>query len=612
MNELLRGEPLDAHRVAHLVLLPKVSRVAAPKHYRPIARMEVLHKLYMKLLIARVQTTWPEPRYQLGGYPGSQVVDALFLATTELERESLERSNHIWISADVQSAFDTVDWGKLHDSLCRLTSSAALPELQRMLHEIHCHKLELHWEGRASRFQLHRGVLQGGCHSSQVFSATMECLFAVLHAHWCEQFPDEVDAWIYIDDCLLVFRSWTTVSRVLPWIQEQFAAFGFEWNVAKTKVCANDDTLQEGRRIIHRLPQFLQTCSWGDSFKYLGLRLSVPAMYSVDGPALSDILLTQAKDRALSGVALLTRILKRCHFTRWHTAIRLLDTFVGSRWLWMSPCMHPSQSRLQQVQSLQLGILAQVLKLSVPSFLNPGQQRSLHRIRRRACLELLRVRAGRSSWAAAWVTRKWGFLGHVLRRPDSHLPRRSLLAELHQARPGRAVTSARWLLTTLREVTGCADMAREHLSNLYYDREAWNSMIPSVLLHHGIPLSSQNAVVKEGTWDKWADPFRCHVSWLATCCVWEEAGVCHYKWLDTENGWMQLSFTGSWEYSVQQFFVWGRLVWSVQPLVVQFLLPSDLTTNHPLSEIAQQLPHDMPVILLECIPQSWFHRVLRL
>ena len=75
---------------------------------------------------------------------------------------------------------------------------------------------------------------------------------------------------------------------------------------------------------------------------------------------------------------------------------------------------------------------------------------------------------------------------------------------------------------------------------------------------------------------------------------------------------MQLSFTGSWEYSVQQFFVWGRLMWLVQPLVVQFLLPTDIATNHPLSAIAQELPHDMPVMLLESIPQRWCHRVLGL
>ena len=71
LNEMLQGQPLDVHRLAYLVLLPKETRIALPKHYRPIALMEVLHKLYMKLLTERVQSTWPEPLRRISWQSGS-------------------------------------------------------------------------------------------------------------------------------------------------------------------------------------------------------------------------------------------------------------------------------------------------------------------------------------------------------------------------------------------------------------------------------------------------------------------------------------------------------------------------------------------------------------
>ena len=271
-----------------------------------------------------------------------------------------------------------------------------------------------------------RGSFRVGLIALKFFSATLEHLFHHLRERWREEFPDELNAWCYVDDCVIVFASWACLIKALPWLLDKFAQFGLSWNVRKTKVCASTHLLRQGRELLPSMPDLIQKCQWGDSFKYLGMQLSIPAICSDEGANMTDILMAQCKHRVLAGVASLRLILRKCHFLRWKTALQLLDVFVGPEWLWMSPCMHPTITRLKDMQSLQLGVIANTLQLYVPDWMKPEQKRALHRIRRRACLELLRTRSPGSSWVASWVRRKWTYMGHVMRRDVNHPPRQLL------------------------------------------------------------------------------------------------------------------------------------------------------------------------------------------
>ena len=130
---------------------------------------------------------------------------------------------------------------------------------------------------------------------------------------------------------------------------------------------------------------FLKQCLVVSQFKYLGCMLKVPASISTEGPPLSDLLLEQAKAKAIAGIENIRSFLRRCHYARWPLALRLLQVFVLSKWLWFSPCVHPTMQRLQAIKTFQLGILASALQLYVPLHCGDAQRRGLHRIRRRAC-----------------------------------------------------------------------------------------------------------------------------------------------------------------------------------------------------------------------------------
>ena len=40
----------------------------------------------------------------------------------------------------------------------------------------------MNWEGKSSHIRLEKGILQGGRHSSQIFSITLEALFHEMYA----------------------------------------------------------------------------------------------------------------------------------------------------------------------------------------------------------------------------------------------------------------------------------------------------------------------------------------------------------------------------------------------------------------------------------------------
>ena len=62
LNEMGNKGALDEQRLAQLVLAPKRINIALPKDFRPLTLMEPIHKLFMTLLIRRLQSSWDQWR----------------------------------------------------------------------------------------------------------------------------------------------------------------------------------------------------------------------------------------------------------------------------------------------------------------------------------------------------------------------------------------------------------------------------------------------------------------------------------------------------------------------------------------------------------------------
>ncbi|CAE7393308.1 unnamed protein product [Symbiodinium microadriaticum] len=90
LNSLLCEDdaPPELHD-SFVTLVPKVAHVASAQQLRPINLVETVHKMYCFLITQRLQKHWPRPPCQLGGLPGSQVLDPLTAAHFQVQQVAL-------------------------------------------------------------------------------------------------------------------------------------------------------------------------------------------------------------------------------------------------------------------------------------------------------------------------------------------------------------------------------------------------------------------------------------------------------------------------------------------------------------------------------------------
>ena len=177
LSSMLSEGALLEQGLAVMMLAPEVSHVTGPKSLRPLSMMESMHKLYMSLLVTRLQASWQPPKHQFGGYKGTQFLDSLFVATNKLNRGALAEDEHIWVSASVEAALNSVSWDAMCRALSSFTPVERHPELEAMLCEVQSYQVLPTWQASVTHIPLKRGVFQGGTHSSQAFAAVLEHLF---------------------------------------------------------------------------------------------------------------------------------------------------------------------------------------------------------------------------------------------------------------------------------------------------------------------------------------------------------------------------------------------------------------------------------------------------
>ena len=134
----------------------------------------------------------------------------------------------------------------------------------------------------------------------------------------------------------------------------------------------------------------------------------------------------------------------------------------------------PTQQFIQCIQKLQVCLLVFVCHLYPPADLPQETAMILHRVRRRALLNVLSVRP-QHSWVRAWLLRLWNFWGHVHRVGScfgfSKVGCRVTFVCRNQ--PNRVL--ARWLH---RQVACLWPANAVDLADKASDRDGWRSMGP--------------------------------------------------------------------------------------------------------------------------------------
>ena len=456
-------------------LIPKATDVTMASQIRPILLLEVVQKVYASILMRRLAQHWPPLTAQLGAVPGGQPIEALFAAQHMVTLANVTDKQPLFLKLDIKGAFDNLRHASVAAFLATLPAQVCYESMRLMSllleQKIHFSFLHDHWELHTSN-----GTPQGGSHSAGLFARTLDHAVGQLLRAWeaAGHSPAFPPLWLllFVDDILLCFRGWMQAIRLLPSFLECLSTLGLEVNYAKSCLVLSP-TLRSSLPPTHSL-ELLKQFPWVENTQYLrkpfGYCLAVDALHH------------ESLQLIYGAWGKLKPVMKRSHWTNPLSTSRLLDQYVGSAFLWLSPALHPYQHFRHKLQVVQTTLLIEALNLYIPA-VSDNIAHQLLRIRRHIVKRWILHMAPSGSWDQQYLSRYWSFLGHICRQDSSSdHPAKIMLHHIigqhsHKLnRPGPWNTPHSLVSKFWRETGLDGDYV--HMAT---DREAWKSLTPRFL-----------------------------------------------------------------------------------------------------------------------------------
>ena len=147
--------------MTRLIVLFKKGDQSMPEHYRPIAILPILYKLFSRVLCERVKgmLNGAQTCDQAGFRSGYSCDDHLFAITMMIEI-SLEWNQPLWVAAiDFKKAFDTVEHGGLWYSL--IEQGVPLNYVDVLMRLYNGQRGQVRTDRDSKEFDVQRGTKQG-------------------------------------------------------------------------------------------------------------------------------------------------------------------------------------------------------------------------------------------------------------------------------------------------------------------------------------------------------------------------------------------------------------------------------------------------------------------
>ena len=273
LNGLLFSDelPRELHR-AQVVLIPKLACISKPGDYRPINLIESLHKVFSWLLVNRLSSSWETPSMQMAGVRGRQVCDALLSAQYRVLRDSKEQQYDLYLSCDVQSAFDSLNHETIAHFLLRHCPCHQGREALQMLRLLVSPELCFYWRGHWWQTEQSSGVQQGGSHSAAIFAYILGLACQQLETTWMsegETTRHTTFSLLFMDDLLISFGGWSQAVRLTKRLQQTLAELGLQLNPKKTCLMSHPSVLELGQQYPFPDDCLLNHISWVTECVYL-------------------------------------------------------------------------------------------------------------------------------------------------------------------------------------------------------------------------------------------------------------------------------------------------------------------------------------------------------
>ena len=437
-TRLMRGEePLpESWRKGRIVLLPKVSRPSEPKDLRPICLTPVLGRIFSKVLMKRVHLVAPPPSgHQIGCRKGVQVADGIMAAQSALQLLKHAKGRAFVAKLDIKAAFDSIDILAVHRWLLQ---AAPAKECEVLFHLLTNTQVELSLGGRMHSVGLGRGLMQGTSYSADVFSRVVDFFLAPLHDSFDLRHPE----WnhpnlglphfiVYADDVLVLADTPQALQAKVQQLVDSLQAIGLVVNSDKTRVMSSHDDQSPGVWL-RGSPFPLQV---GSSLQFLG----VPLSHSPQPHGIISYLLRRTSNSYYG----FKRIMMAGAAPA-HVRLLIFSTYITSKWSWAAPMMLPSKVALRRLEAAKTTYLLSLFRMPTDPLL-PWVENVVSR--RRAIKLLCRIGKG-PDWRRTWLTRQWGYLGHLARTPHKQ-PMSRILQCCGGAQSGRSGVRVGWLVDLL-------------------------------------------------------------------------------------------------------------------------------------------------------------------
>ena len=531
-------------------------------------------KLNTALLIRRIGDQLPVPQCQMAGCKGTQTLDAVSCCCHRLEREAKWGTSSVWISLDVEAAFDSMSHWSVGSFLLEVCSDEVAWESLRLFQALRNPQLCFELFGHQWSMHQQQGIQQGSSFSAQLFAAVlarrMQQLFDVWRARG-EQCLHDTYGLVYIDDILLNFFNASDARRLLPEVAQALAELGLKLHEGKSQAMTSPSVFDA---VVSSLPSgsMLARFTWDTSIVYLKRRLSHPN----SAADTTNLLLRQCQRSFHGAWQSLQSIVCRIGWCNIVLVLQVMQRYIASTWLWLAPLLYPLVQYVRQVDIWQCTYTLNALNLYIPDAAPQSLAFALLRLRRRAVQSVV-LTDRRWRWADSWLMRKWNYFGHVLRMHASHPARLSFFrcqGEQQQRAPWSS--SLRWVKVMVQRLVGGSSLPTDKaLAVRAADRDWWAAKAPQVLEWYAY-------CPKIGTSNSWP----CLRKLYSLCPSWLQLvyvqplpeGFCLH-WLSVEEGWMNLAVVegsdacNSWATTLQHICMLSA------PLVIQLHLGEELADS---------------------------------
>ena len=212
------------------------------------------------------------------------------------------------------------------------------------------------------------GVVQGGSHSSTLFAYALDFWLSKLIDAWrtdCTQ-PSlhTLIAWLFVDDLIMRFTGWKQLADRFPLVVNHLLAAALHLYLRKTKLMAPQFMLRLAEGI--ELP-VVRAVEWGSSVTYL--RKPLVHAFSLSALESTESLIKAIMPSVWQAWKQMHGVCKGLSWVRPLTALAVLDKYVASTWLWLSPLLEPLQDPRRKIPNMQLSVSIEALRLFIPQHL---------------------------------------------------------------------------------------------------------------------------------------------------------------------------------------------------------------------------------------------------